>query len=72
MRSVLENPIARKLITGVTGLGLMIFVLIHMIGNLSYFSPDPDTYNRYSDTLIGLGPLLWVVELGLLAFFVFL
>lgn len=71
MRSVLENPITRKLITGVTGLGLMIFVLIHMIGNLTYFSPDPDAYNRYSDTLIGLGPLLWVVELGLLAFFVF-
>ena len=71
MRSVLENPITRKLITGVTGLGLTVFVVAHMLGNLSYFSPDPDAYNRYSHTLISLGPLLWIVELGLLAFFLF-
>lgn len=71
MRSLIENQISRKLITGVTGLGLTLFVLIHMMGNLSYFSSDPDAYNRYSDTLVGLGPLLWVVEIGLLVFFVF-
>lgn len=71
MRSALENPITRKLITGVTGLGLTIFVLVHMVGNLTYFSTDPDAYNRYSNTLVGLGPLLWAVEIGLLGFFVF-
>jgi succinate dehydrogenase / fumarate reductase cytochrome b subunit len=71
MRSVLENPITRKLITGVTGLGLTIFVVAHMLGNLSYFSPNPHAYNLYSHTLISLGPLLWIVELGLLGFFVF-
>jgi len=71
MRSVIENPITRKLITGVTGLGLTLFVLVHMIGNLTYFAPDPDAYNRYSDTLISLGPLLWTVEIGLLTFLVF-
>ena len=71
MRSVIENPITRKLVTGVTGLGLSLFVLGHMVGNLSYFSSDPDAYNRYSHTLINLGPLLWAVEIGLVAFFFF-
>ncbi|MFC2085735.1 succinate dehydrogenase cytochrome b subunit [Bacteroidota bacterium] len=59
------------MVTGITGLGLTLFVLGHMAGNLSYFSPDPDAYNKYSHTLISLGPLLWAVEVGLLLFFVF-
>jgi succinate dehydrogenase / fumarate reductase cytochrome b subunit len=71
MRSALENPIVRKLITGITGLGLTLFVLVHMLGNLSYFSPDPDAYNKYSHTLLSLGPLLWAVEIGLLVVFAF-
>ena len=71
MRSALENPIIRKLITGVTGLGLALFALGHMVGNLLYFSSDPDAYNRYSHNLISLGPLLWAVEIGLLTFLLF-
>ena len=68
--SILGSPIGKKILTGITGLGLAFFVLVHMVGNLSFFSSDPNAYNVYSHTLIGLGPLLWVVELGLLAFFV--
>lgn len=71
MGSFLSNPIGRKLITGVTGLGLAAFVLIHMVGNLSYFASDPDAYNRYSHTLLSLGPLLYAVEIGLVVFFLF-
>lgn len=68
---MLQNPIVRKLITGITGLGLTLFVLIHMIGNLTYFSPDPQAYNKYSHALMSLGPLLWAVEMGLVVFFVY-
>jgi succinate dehydrogenase / fumarate reductase cytochrome b subunit len=71
MGSFLKNPIGRKLITGVTGLGLALFVLIHMVGNLSYFAPNPNAYNVYSHTLASLGPLLYAVEIGLVAFFLF-
>lgn len=71
MGSFLKNPITRKLITGVTGLGLSLFVLIHMVGNLTYFSSDPDSYNRYSHTLASLGPLLYAVEIGLVVIFLF-
>jgi succinate dehydrogenase / fumarate reductase cytochrome b subunit len=71
MGSFLKNPVARKLITGVTGLGLALFVLIHMVGNLTYFSSDPDAYNKYSHTLASFGPLLYAVEIGLVVFFLF-
>jgi len=64
----LNSPIGKKLVTGVTGLGLTIFVLMHMIGNLSMFSGD-DAYNEYAHLLMSLGPLLYAVELGLLVFF---
>ncbi len=66
--NALQSPVGKKLITGITGLGLLIFVLMHMIGNLSMFSGDA-AYNEYSHFLIGLGPLLWVVEAGLVLFF---
>jgi len=64
----LRSPVGKKLITGITGLGLTGFVLMHMIGNLSMFSGDA-AYNQYSHFLIGLGPLLWVIESVLVLFF---
>ncbi len=64
----LKSPIGKKLITGITGLALVLFVLMHMIGNLSMFSGD-DAYNEYAHFLASLGPLLYAVETGLLVFF---
>ena len=65
-----RSPVGKKILTGATGLGLTLFVLIHMLGNLSYLSSDPNAYNNYADTLLSLGPLLYLIELGLIAFFV--
>lgn len=64
----LNSPIGKKLITGITGLGLTIFVLMHMIGNLSMFSGDA-AYNEYAHFLASLGPLLYAIEAGLVLFF---
>ena len=61
-----NSPIGKKLTTGITGLGLSIFVLIHMVGNLLMFFSH-DTYNAYAYQLERLWPLLWTVELILLA-----
>ncbi len=65
-----RSPVGKKVLTGLTGLGLTVFVLIHMLGNLSYLSGDPNAYNNYADTLLSLGPVLYLIELGLVAFFV--
>jgi succinate dehydrogenase / fumarate reductase cytochrome b subunit len=70
-KAVLGSPVGKKVITGITGLGLTVFVLMHMVGNLAYFSPDPNAYNKYGHFLNSLGLLFYAIELGLLAFFVF-
>ena len=65
---VYQSPIGKKLITGVTGLGLVTFVLVHMVGNLLLFVGH-DAYNAYAHHLESLGPLLWTVESVLAAVF---
>ncbi|MDA0682925.1 MAG: succinate dehydrogenase cytochrome b subunit [Bacteroidetes bacterium] len=70
LSNVLRSPVGKKFVTGITGLGLVIFVLMHMIGNLSMFSGD-DAYNEYAHFLASLGPLLYAVEAGLVLFFLF-
>lgn len=65
------SPVGKKIITGITGIGLVIFVFVHMMGNLSYFAIDPEAYNLYSNFLLSMGPIFYLVELILLAFFIF-
>ena len=61
------STIGRKYVVGLTGLGLSLFVLVHMLGNLLIFA-GADAYNRYAHGLEEF-PLIFVVELGLLALF---
>lgn len=56
-----RSPVGKKLITGVTGLALATFSLVHMLGNLTLFL-GRDVYNSYGDHLAGLGLLLYAVE----------
>jgi succinate dehydrogenase / fumarate reductase, cytochrome b subunit len=64
------SPIGKKLITGVTGLGLALFVLIHMFGNLLLFV-SADAYNQFGHFIESLGPLTGFIELGLLVLVLF-
>ena len=50
----------------ITGLLLLGFVIGHMVGNLQIFL-KPEVINSYGAFLKSMGPLLWVVRLGLLA-----
>lgn len=64
--SLLSSPIGKKLLTGITGLGLVTFVIVHVLGNLTLFV-SADTYNQLAHSIEQLGPLLWVIEGVLLA-----
>lgn len=68
-RSILQrfytSSLGKKLITGVTGLGLALFILLHMVGNLVLFI-SRDAYNAYAFYLEQLGPVFWTIELALL------
>jgi len=68
---VVRSSVTKKIITGVTGLGLFIFVIFHLLGNLLIFKEDPGAFNEYSHTLVSLGWILIGLELGLLVFFLF-
>jgi len=62
----LFSSIGKKFIVSITGAALVIFVIGHLAGNLTiYFGPD--VINAYAKKLADLGPLLWVIRLGLLA-----
>ena len=52
---------------GLTGLGLALFVLAHMAGNLLIFA-GPKAYNLYAHALVE-NPFLLVFEMGLLSLF---
>jgi len=69
-KNPLRSPVGKKLITGITGLGLTIFVIEHMVGNLAMFSGH-EAYNEYAHFLMSLGPVLYIFEIGIVAFFVF-
>lgn len=49
----------------VTGMGLFLFVTLHMLGNLQVFL-GWESLNRYGAFLQGTGELLWVARAGLL------
>ena len=64
---VLSSSIGSKLLIAVTGLGLLIFLVGHLSGNL-LFLLGPAAFNEYSHTLIS-NPLVYVAEAGLVAIF---
>ncbi len=65
----MASTIAKKIVMAITGLFLVLFVIIHMLGNLSFVFGGPEAFNLYSYKLNSLGPLLYIIELGLLAAF---
>ena len=67
-RRFLSSLITTKLIVGVTGLLLFLYLVLHIAGNLMVFLGQ-DVFNRYSHALIS-NPLVVPVEIGLLAVFV--
>lgn len=64
---VFSSSVGTKLLIGLTGLGLFVYMLLHLAGNVLIFA-GPDTFNAYSHTLVS-NPLLLPVEAGLLAIF---
>ncbi len=62
------SSVGKKIITGVTGLGLCLFVIAHLIGNLTLLI-GKDIFNEYTYKLESLGPVLYLLEGGLVLCF---
>ena len=64
---VLSSSVGTKLLMGLTGLLLFVYMLLHLAGNALIFA-GRDVFNEYSHALIS-NPLIIPIELALLAIF---
>jgi succinate dehydrogenase / fumarate reductase, cytochrome b subunit len=61
-----QSSIGKKIIVGVTGVYLIVFITGHMLGNLEIYLGQ-DHVNAYAQFLQGLGPILWLERAILIA-----
>ena len=62
------STVGRKILLAITGLCLLGFIIVHLLGNLLMLV-SPDAFNIYAHKLVSLGPMLYVAEAILLAIF---
>ena len=64
---VLVSSLGKKFLMAITGLGLFVFVVGHLLGNLQIFL-GPEVINRYGHFLQTTPEILWPARVGLLVF----
>lgn len=64
----LTSPVGRKILTGLTGLALSLFIIAHLLANLTLFRSS-EAYNLYAKFLHDMGWALYLAEAGLILFF---
>ena len=62
-----SSSIGSKILIALTGLGLAVFLIGHLAGNLLFLA-GPHAFNSYSHALVS-NPLVYVAEAGLVAIF---
>lgn len=67
LRRTVLSPIGLKYLTALTGLGLVLFIIGHMLGNLQIFLPD-ESFNDYAKGLHAFF-LFPIIEIGLVIVF---
>jgi succinate dehydrogenase / fumarate reductase cytochrome b subunit len=63
-----QSSVGRKILVAVTGLMLVAFICIHLLGNLSLFA-GADAINTYAEKLHSLGPVVWIFRAAMLGIF---
>ena len=69
LSKLLTSSIFKKYLMGASGLALLGFVCVHLVGNLTLLLPDGMVFNSYAHHLESMGPLLYLAELGLIGIF---
>jgi succinate dehydrogenase / fumarate reductase cytochrome b subunit len=67
IRQTLWSSIGKKLMMALTGLAFIVFLIAHLAGNLTIYG-GAEAFNAYAEKLHSLGPLLTILELGLVLF----
>jgi succinate dehydrogenase / fumarate reductase cytochrome b subunit len=66
-RRAFSSSVGSKLLIGLTGLALFIYLILHLAGNALVFA-GPEIFNEYAHRLIS-NPLIIPIEIGLLLIF---
>ena len=66
-RRLFSSSVGTKLLMGLTGAALFLYMVLHLAGNALVFA-GPELFNEYSHRLIS-NPLIIPIEIGLLAIF---
>jgi succinate dehydrogenase / fumarate reductase cytochrome b subunit len=69
IKKAITSSVGQKFLMALSGLGLILFAIIHLLGNLSLYMRDGTKFNIYANTLESFGALLTVAEIGLLTVF---
>ena len=65
---VFSTSVGTKILIGITGLALFLYLVIHIAGNLLVFF-GPAVFNNYAYMMEKKNPLLPIIEIGLLLVF---
>jgi len=63
---LLTSSVGRKILMAITGILMVLFVVVHLLGNSSIFIPGG--INAYAEHLHALPPLVWAFRLAMLVF----
>ena len=66
LKQLFSSTLGRKYLMSASGLALVLFIVVHLLGNLTLFAPSSDAMNTYAAKLHSLGFLVYVLEVGLL------
>ena len=66
---IFTSTLGKKIFMGLSGLALSGFIVVHLVGNLTLFSPDKDPFNKYAHFLQRLGTLIYFAEFILTSIF---
>ena len=66
--NLLNASVGKKILMAITGIMVIGFIIVHMIGNLQIFIGQ-EQLNKYAETLQNLGVLKWAFRLFILTFF---
>lgn len=70
VRAIFTSSVGWKMINAVSGLSLIGFIIVHLVGNLILLTGDAQAFNEYSHFYETVGSLLYVVELMLVSIFI--
>jgi succinate dehydrogenase / fumarate reductase cytochrome b subunit len=65
LKRLFSSTLGRKYLMGASGMALVLFLVVHLLGNLTLYAHNGDAINTYAAKLESLGVGLVVLEVGL-------